>query len=129
MVQGHKHRQISFSVWPMRSWRDFYFDGAENCSACAHSAHILPLDQGSSISFRQGTNSANNTKPRATDLYVCIYIYMYHSLTHSLTQDCSVHSYLNHLFSMSTFLYFTLAFLRSHRIYTGRHRALQTGLD
>ncbi len=34
------------------------------------------LDQGSSISFRRGPNSANNTKPRATDLqYIYIYIY------------------------------------------------------
>ncbi len=24
---------ISFSVWPMRSWRDFYFDSADNGSA------------------------------------------------------------------------------------------------
>ncbi len=32
-----------FSVWSMRRSRDFYFDGAENCSAWALSAHILPL--------------------------------------------------------------------------------------
>ncbi len=45
----------------------------------------------------------------------------YHSLTH-----CSVHSHLNHLFSVSTFLYFTLAmFLLSHSIDTGRDKALQ----
>ncbi len=28
------------------------------------------IKQGSSISFRRGPNSANNTKPRATDLYI-----------------------------------------------------------
>ncbi len=32
------------------------------------------LHQGSSISFRQGPNSANNTKPRSTDLYIYIYV-------------------------------------------------------
>ncbi len=43
----------------------------------------------------------------------------------SLT-NCSVHSHLNHLFSVSTFLYFTLAMcLLSHSIYTGRDKALQ----
>ncbi len=42
-------------------------------------------------------------------------------ISHSLTQNCSVHSHLNHLFSVSTFLYFTLAmFLLSRSIYTGR---------
>ncbi len=35
------------------------------------------LEQGSSISFRRGPNSANNTKPRATDIYIYIYIYIY----------------------------------------------------
>ncbi len=37
----------------------------------------LALDQGSSISFSQVPNSANNTKPRATDLYIYIYIYVF----------------------------------------------------
>ncbi len=39
----------------------------------------IGLNQGSSISFRRGPNSADNTKPRATDLYVYIYIYIYNS--------------------------------------------------
>ncbi len=47
-------------------------------------------------------------------------------ISHSLTQNCSVHSHLNHLFSVSTFLFFTLAmFLLLHRIYTGLDKALQ----
>ncbi len=33
------------------------------------SAAFDTIDQGSSISFRQGPNSANNTEPRATDIY------------------------------------------------------------
>ncbi len=39
----YRHQPISFSVWPMCSWQDFYFDDAENGSAWAHSAHILSL--------------------------------------------------------------------------------------
>ncbi len=39
----YRHWPISFSVWPMCSRWDFYFDGAENGSAWPHNAHILPL--------------------------------------------------------------------------------------
>ncbi len=39
--------------------------------------HKDGVGQVSSISFRRGPNSADNTKPRATDLYIYIYIYIY----------------------------------------------------
>ncbi len=44
---------------------------------CGHK-DVLRLHQGSSISFRRGPNSANNSNPSATDLYIHSYYYNYY---------------------------------------------------
>ncbi len=50
-------------------------------------------------------------------------------ISHSLTQNCSVHSHLNHLFSVSTFLYFTLAMFCCHVVGLSTLDATQAALQ